>query len=63
MISIRKKKLTQWLRFIQAGNHVGLADVTGRVAEAGSAGNPINMYCIHAMPVGANIMMAKITRI
>jgi hypothetical protein len=63
IIIMRKKKLTQWLRFSHIGNPTGPADVLEGTVKAGSAGNPVSRYCNHAAPIGANRMIPKITSI
>jgi hypothetical protein len=52
IIIMRKKKLTQWLRFSHIGNPTGSAGVATGIMEPGSAGNPENIYCNHAAPIG-----------
>lgn len=60
IISIRKKKLIQWLRFSHIGNPEGSADVSAGILKAGTPGSPVMIYCNHAAPVGTSKKMAKI---
>src|SRR5579872_7346186 len=63
IISIKKKKLTQWLRHSQAGKPLGEAAVNLTRAAAGSRGIPNTRYCSHAMPTVASNKAKRMTSI
>ena len=50
MISIRKKKLTQWLRLIHIGKPAGAPGCKAAKGEEGLAGKPKKRYCNQVAP-------------